>query len=181
MDGIDSIRFFTERAKAALNAYVRAGRERPVEAPSPPTLRQVQQQVASDAGFRSWSELLSASAPERRLAAVMTREPMLTYEGMETEPQADEREALRAQAALVAEVCAWLAVHIEPCPTFNPRAGSYSVKHIAEKALGSYVPNGALIAAALILGYDYKWDRSSRNVAFRMRERSLKAARQMGS
>lgn len=35
----------------------------------------------------------------------------------------------------------------------RPQAGSYGLKHFAERSLGSYVSNGALIAAAIHLGF----------------------------
>jgi AraC-like DNA-binding protein len=42
--------------------------------------------------------------------------------------------------------------HAHPAPT----ADSHHMKHVVERALGEYVGNGELIAAALVAGYSFK-------------------------
>lgn len=54
----------------------------------------------------------------------------------------------------VAVCTAWLQEHAKPRKTVNRRYSSYSLKHVAERAAGEYVTNGALILAALRLGHD---------------------------
>lgn len=47
-----------------------------------------------------------------------------------------------------------------------PKVGSYRIKHDAEKALDCYLPNGAVIAAALLAGYQAERDPHSPNCTF---------------
>ena len=51
---------------------------------------------------------------------------------------------------------------------FNRRQGSYGLKHTAEKWAGAYISNGALIAAALALGYEARRFPGSPNCSFNM-------------
>jgi hypothetical protein len=67
------------------------------------------------------------------------------------------REALRKHVDGFLACCRWL----ERAP--RVRLGgwsSYAVKHLAEAALGRYVPNGMLIAAALALGLPCRFGES---------------------
>ena len=50
---------------------------------------------------------------------------------------------------------AWLRTQ-QPPLTLNARRSSYSLKHIAERAAGNYISNGAFIAAALLEGWTVK-------------------------
>lgn len=61
------------------------------------------------------------------------------------------RDELERAAAGVVEVCQWLRENIRPIKT--PGQGSYGMKHVVENAIGRYVANGELIAAALMAGY----------------------------
>ena len=45
----------------------------------------------------------------------------------------------------------WLLANIAPIKT--PTLDSYRMKHVVERAIGEYVTNGDLIAAALMAGY----------------------------
>jgi hypothetical protein len=61
------------------------------------------------------------------------------------------RDHLERAAVRVVEVHQWLRENIRPIKT--PGQGSYGMKHVVENALGQYVSNGELIAAALMAGY----------------------------
>jgi len=191
---MDTVRFFKDHAKAQLQAARGGDLEATVRlsairgAAEPPTLQRVQHQVAVEAGYRSWQGLLEANEADRQLAAVMTREPLLTRNGMgygnyhrtlaEQRKAFDEwRTELRTMADDVAEVTAWLLTNIEPLRTVNRRTTSYGHKHTVERAIGRYVANGELIAAGIIAGYPYAREAGgSPNVYFGMSARSLRAA-----
>ena len=179
---MDTVRFFKDRAKRQLHAVQDAGE-------TGFGLQQIQHRVAVAAGYRSWSALLDAPEHDRRLAAVMLEEPLLNLNGMGPGPYAgtlqERRERfdrwrveLRSSADHVEQVRLWLVKNIEPRKTINPYAGSYSLKHIAEKALDGYVTNGELIAAAIIAGFPHRSDGvSSPNMSFGMTVGSIRAAR----
>jgi len=59
--------------------------------------------------------------------------------------------------ALVGTVCEWLA---DAPKILSPDDGRYSyyLKHVAEDAIGTYVPNGVLIAAAIRSGFIVRQD-----------------------
>jgi hypothetical protein len=83
------------------------------------------------------------------------------------------RHELRDSLATVAEVYFWLNANIRAIRT--PTRGSYGLKHVAERAIGHYVSNGELIAAALIAGYPMREQRSL-NPLFGMRKIDLDKA-----
>lgn len=68
-------------------------------------------------------------------------------------------------------VCAhFIEQHCVPTTTLRWRRSSYGWKHVAERAFGQYVCNGAFIAAAVLAGYRVKRDsRRSPNAVFNMR------------
>ncbi|WP_197519574.1 hypothetical protein [Pseudonocardia sp. HH130630-07] len=61
------------------------------------------------------------------------------------------REELRRGRAEVEAVHDWLLTNLAPIKT--PTQSSYALKHVVEQAIGRYVSNGQLIAAALMAGY----------------------------
>ncbi|WP_125778368.1 hypothetical protein [Antribacter gilvus] len=179
---MDTVRFFKDRSKERLKALRNVGDAKH-------TLQQIQHRLAREAGFSSWSELLSADDSERRLAVVMLQEPLLNSNGMGAGPYPGTpqerrerfelwRTELRSSAENVARVRAWLEQNIERRKTINADAGSYGLKHFAEKVLGGYVSNGELIAAAIIAEFPYRHHGGlSPNVSFGMTSGSVKAAR----
>lgn len=54
--------------------------------------------------------------------------------------------------------CAYLQAFARPLRSFYVRRGSYGLKHSAEAWAGGYVSNGALIAAAIALGFRHRRD-----------------------
>ncbi len=157
---MDTVRFFKDRAKAQLRS-ARAGTAHP------PTLQQMQHEVAREAGYRSWRDLLHADEDDRQLAVTMTLEPHLNLNGFGPGAYGgtmDERRArmagwrreLRGRARDVARVRDWLLANVAPRKTVNPNVGSYSLKHLVERAMGTYIENGVLIAAAIGAGYGYR-------------------------
>jgi hypothetical protein len=97
------------------------------------------------------------------LQAVMEQQPQLTsfgfgvFEerrktaGQRREELEQGRDELLGSEDRVLRVRDWLLANIAPIKT--PTMGSYRMKHVAERAIGEYVTNGDLIAAALMAGY----------------------------
>ena len=175
---MDTVRYFKEISK-------RQFKERRSTENVKIGLQNVQHDVATAAGFRSWASLLQAGEQDRQLAAVMHREPRLTREGFGAgyfartlqQRRADfvrSREELRDSADRVEQVRGWLVEHMEPRKTINSASGGYGLKDLAERDLGSYVANGELIAAAIIAGYTYQIHPESPNASFGMSARSIK-------
>lgn len=150
---------------------------------------------------------LYRAAARVAIREVMDREPFLTAWGYRIgRPQRKddgryETEAERQarfqdnRSEMLSDGCAdeflralVLVQLLKPIKSINPRAGSYGLKHRAEKlasfcpdgsALGPhYVSNGMLIAAAVHVGYRYKTyadelGYTSINVAFNMSQTSI--------
>lgn len=103
------------------------------------------------------------AAPLLSLQAVMEQQPQLTSFGFgvfeerrKTAGQRREeldqgRDELFRSEDRVLRVRDWLLANISPIKT--PTLGSYRMKHVVERAIGEYVTNGDLIAAALMAGY----------------------------
>ena len=174
---MDTVRYFKTVAKRELVALRAVG-------DADRTLQQVQHQVAADAGYASWGKLLSADDADRQLAAVITSEPRLTWEGFGAgyftrTPQerrvafANARAELRGKADRVNRICEWLEANIASRKTIDPSAGSYGLKDLAERDLGWYLSNGEFIAAAIICGYPYRAESDSPNARFGMSSRSI--------
>jgi hypothetical protein len=83
---------------------------------------------------------------------------------------AEGRAELMAREGFVLEVAAWLVQNVTAIQT--PTIGSYRMKHVVENAIGKYVTNGELIAAALLAGYAFKYD-DGPNVLFGMSKRDV--------
>lgn len=123
------------------------------------------------------------------LAEVMERHPQLTSFGIgtfntgskTTEQRlfelADGRTQLVDREAAVLKIAAWLRANVAPIKT--PMVSSYNMKHEVEKAIGEYVTNGELIAAALIAGYAFKHT-DGPNLLFGMSKRDVKRVADVG-
>lgn len=151
-----------------------------------PGLQRIQHQVAINAGFRSWGDLVNAPESERQLAALMHQLPSLNSFGFgpgdfartkqeREKNMLDWRRELRASKR-VDTLRSWLVDNIAPRKTVNQWAGSYGLKHLAEAEL-DYVTNGEFIAAAILEGYPYRRDDRGPNATFGMSERSITATR----
>ena len=117
------------------------------------------------------------------LAAVMEQHPLLNSHGIgvfdahrKTREQREAdltagRQELVDREAMVMTVASWLCDNIMPIQT--PTADSYHMKHVVERALGEYVSNGELIAAALVAGYSFKHTEGP-NVELGMSARDVK-------
>lgn len=79
------------------------------------------------------------------------------------------RAELAEREARVYEIVAWLRDNLRPIQT--PRWDSYGLKHLVEDQLG-YITNGELIAAALIVGYSYRY--RTPNVEFGISARDIR-------
>lgn len=102
------------------------------------------------------------------LMALCQAHPALTVDGLNPErlqshqlrPSVQfqqSREALLSYAAAFIEVVAWLERNRHAqTSSVNRLATSYNWKHVAEKAIKQYVPNGVLIAAALQVGLQFE-------------------------
>jgi hypothetical protein len=93
------------------------------------------------------------------LAKVLKEHPTLTLQGFDSpmRPGFDaDRANLSAAQDQFDRALAWLKM-LPRRKVVNDRiGGSYHLKHICEGAMGNYVANGALIAAALALGLPVK-------------------------
>ena len=78
--------------------------------------------------------------------------------------------SLPARETTVLETAEWLRENITPIKTLT--VDSYGMKHVMERATGRYVTNGEFIAAALIVGYTFRY--AEPNVLFGMSARDLK-------
>jgi hypothetical protein len=85
-----------------------------------------------------------------------------------------ERDDLRRREDMVIRVRDWLLANIAPIKT--PTAGSYGMKHVVEKAIGEYITNGELIAAAMMAGYPMSRPHGP-NVDFGMSKRDVDVGR----
>lgn len=97
---------------------------------------------------------------EQRLPAILSQEPLLTYFGFGEfdQPFAATQKGRNNLLVAIAEIDrarAWLRTQ-QPRLTLNARRSSYGLKHIAERAAGNYISNGAFIAAALLEGWTVK-------------------------
>jgi hypothetical protein len=93
-------------------------------------------------------KMMAELLPAQSLNEVLRAHPTLTAMGW-GRAVADSR----VNAEQFEYACAFLEAHGRPLDRFNPVSGSYWVKHLAEHWAGDYISNGALIAAALGLGY----------------------------
>ena len=92
------------------------------------------------------------------------------------------RESLRKALPDIVAAHDWLVANIAKTKTPPHNGlGSYTVKHIAERALGRYISNGQLIAAALLAGYPMRQHHDSPNPTFAMSQRALKTAADAGA
>jgi hypothetical protein len=96
-----------------------------------------------------------------RLDALMREHPELSDHGIcWCPPGADlekDRAELRAHPNQI-EIC---LVFLGDAPRYKPRTGSYFLKHSLERVLeslgvGRHISNGSLIAAAMLLGIEWK-------------------------
>ncbi|WP_280454816.1 hypothetical protein [Nocardia brasiliensis] len=125
--------------------------------------------------------------PLLSLAEVMQLHPHLSYRGIDayrkpsrTHAQwqaelAEERRQLASHESSIVELANWLRTSITPIKT--PTVGSYGMKHVAENALGTYVSNGELIAAALMACYPHRYY-DGPNLAFGMSARDVRRVRE---
>ena len=113
------------------------------------------------------------------LLRVMKAHPLLTYSGigeLETPYQATPkgRQKLLDAKEEIDAALDWLSRQ-ERRKTINPHWSSYGLKHIAERATGTYIANGSFIAAALMDGWTVKRCASdSPNALLNISERALK-------
>lgn len=189
---MDTIRWFKTRAKALLKSldHDTAARQRVATVlrdGEKISLQKAQHVVAVEAGFANWKALLDASDVERRLAVVMTEEPLLNdfgiglYSGHRRKPReermrilAEDRQRLRDSLDDVEWTAEWLRSNVEPIKTINRRRSSYGLKHIAEKhSPRGYLTNGVFIAAAMVAEYPFRIT-DSPNPQFGMSEKSIK-------
>lgn len=119
------------------------------------------------------------------LAEVMELHPQLNNYGLgafepnrKTSEQraaevAEGRAILMSNEPLIKQLVEWLTENVAAIKT--PSQDSYSVKGLIERSRGEYITNGDLIAAALIVGYPFKYDAS--NVIFGMSKADLDKVR----
>ena len=120
---------------------------------------------------------LTQGTPAADLLAIAARVPDLglygfTTQGMRFHPQ----DALsEADADTFLRVCAWLQ-GMTSLGHRNRRTTRYGLKHPAEDAIESYVPNGVFIAAALHCGFTITRIPGSPNCYCNISQRDLQHA-----
>lgn len=98
------------------------------------------------------------TAVERvRLRAILQAHPLLTLHGFGEyeDPCRASPGGRRALLAAIAEIDtarAWLSGQ-QRIENLNLKQTSYGLKHMAERAMNRYIPNGAFIAAAMLDGW----------------------------
>lgn len=139
--------------------------------------------VSRNLGQNSAMANSDGSAPT--LADVMEQHPQLNNFGIgafdahrKTPEQRDAeiaagRDVLLGKEHIVKQLVEWLEENVSSIQT--PTQDSYSVKGLIERSRGEYITNGDLIAAALIVGYPYKY--AVPNVLFGMSQSDLDRAR----
>lgn len=117
------------------------------------------------------------------LAEVMAEHPLLHCRGIgafhharhTAEQYRDfvdvERRKLAVREGQVLAVASFLLKHVTPIKT--PAVNSYAMKHVVESAIGAYVPNGVLIASALIARYSHKLIPNNPNMLLGMSARDV--------
>jgi hypothetical protein len=125
-------------------------------------------------------------APLAAFEVILEREPSLNRAGfgvhhgqrVSAEQRARDldsgRRELTAQTDTVRRIHDWLVVNVATIK--SPTTGSYGMKHVVEAALGEYVSNGELIAAALMAGYPMRYD-GGPNATFGMSRRDVQRLR----
>ncbi|WUT01657.1 hypothetical protein OHA46_33405 (plasmid) [Streptomyces sp. NBC_00708] len=120
----------------------------------------------------NWPTLAEVMEEHERLGnfGIGVFNPLRLTAGQRRAELAVQRESLRRYEDLVAQTALWMRDNITPIKT--PTVGSYSVKHLIQRATGVYMSNGVFIASAFIVGYTFKYDQP--NVLFGMSRRDLK-------
>lgn len=111
-----------------------------------------------------------------RLRALLKRYP-LTPHGFGSwrhpdHPTDEERAALLRATTEIETARAWLAGQ-RRIANLNQRRTSYGLKHVAERAMGRYISNGAFIAAALLDGWQVKRLPSGPNAWLNISQKTL--------
>jgi hypothetical protein len=133
----------------------------------------------------------AVSMSNEDLECIMDRYPDLSSFGfgvfeLEEQPLSDDERAKRLaqnRQTLLEHVdecsfiCGWLA-QLAKSDSINRRHSSYSLKHCIEPLYNGHVFNGALIAAAIHMGFDVK--RSGNSAYFNISEDSLDAVDAFG-
>lgn len=100
------------------------------------------------------------------IITIQSLEPSLTSKGV-NDPNGSLANPIVPEEVIAA--IDWLTKSALPAKTFNAKFNSYNVKHRVEAHLrslgdGMYISNGAVIAALLIMGIEYKKCKNSPNV-----------------
>lgn len=61
-----------------------------------------------------------------------------------------------SEVAMVEECCKWLVKNTIVAKTGSSSTTSYYLKHLVERASGTYITNGAMIVAGILLGFRIK-------------------------
>jgi hypothetical protein len=106
---------------------------------------------------------------------VQSLEPSLTSKGVNDFTGSSANPIVPEE---VEAVMNWLTKSAVPAKTFNADFNSYYVKHRVEAHLrslgnGMYISNGAVIAALLIMGIEYKKCKNSPNVIPKLRRKRI--------
>ena len=120
--------------------------------------------------FKEWEDVITARKEAARLLAVATAAlPELTAYGVTgwqaecegaftqtPEERMSDRADLFHELWMIGRCADWIRANTKARKTINRNRSSYGLKHSVERATGTYVTNGAFIAAAIGLGFSFK-------------------------
>jgi hypothetical protein len=114
--------------------------------------------------------------PNGGFAEILKQYPQLFRYGFSTKTQTSFSDQDFELAERVAD---WLKSRISRAAKIQESINSYNMKHIAEKDMHEYVPNGVLILAALRCGFSMKRcpEHGNPNVYFDMSSKDWKVLR----
>jgi hypothetical protein len=135
---------------------------------------------------KEWDGVTTPPKEAARLLAVATAAlPELTAYGVTgaraesegafeqtPEKRMDDRGELLHELWMVGRCADWIKANTTPRKTINRDRSSYGLKHDVERASGTYVTNGAFIAAAIGLGFSFKTRGPNAYFNFGIRPRS---------
>jgi len=112
----------------------------------------------------------------KKIESIIDKLPILTKDNVRVfkdQANIQDHEYLMSHLEEFERACEWLKT-IDKIKSFNRSNTSYGLKHIAERAMGNYISNDALIAAAIYSGFHIKLLENSPNVIFNMSKKSIK-------
>jgi|TARA_R100001530_G_scaffold2059_1_gene3483 hypothetical protein len=120
----------------------------------------------------------------KTIKQIENENPCLSARGIEDYPEdVIENEKISTAYPRSFEVtCKWIKDNCISRKSINKDFSSYWLKHVCERNMGHYIPNGCFIAAALANGYEYQNDCGfgEVNACFNISSKNLRALNKGG-